>query len=74
MVFLGRVRPSNRLLASPLHMVVKKNGNWGPCADYRILNQITVSDLYHIPRNHDFSMERNGKRFLSKLNLGRGCY
>ena len=69
---LGRVRPSNSPLAYPLHMVVKKNGNLGPCGHYRILNQITVSDLYPIPHIHDYSMELNGKRFLSKLNLGQG--
>ena len=74
MVSLGRIRPSNSPLASPLHMLGKKNSNCGPCGIYLILNQITVSDLYHIPHNHDFSMELKGKRFLSKLNLGLGCY
>ena len=35
--------------ASPLHIVVKKDGTIRPCSDYRRLNNITEADHYPLP-------------------------
>ena len=71
MVSLGIVRPSNSPWASPVYMVAKKNGDWRPCGDYHALNQITVPENYPFSHIKDLSLQLNGKRLYSKLNLVR---
>lgn len=54
MVDSGVCKQSNSPWASPLHMVLKKNGEWRPCGDYRLLNQLTTTDAYPMKYLHDF--------------------
>ncbi|UYV81644.1 K02A2.6-like, partial [Cordylochernes scorpioides] len=50
----GIIRPSNSPLASPLHLVSKRDESLRPCGDYRRLNAVTLPDRYPIPRLDDF--------------------
>lgn len=52
---LGICQPSKSNYASPLHMVLKSNGQYRPCGDYRALNRQTKPDKYPLPHLQDFT-------------------
>lgn len=70
----GICRPSNSPWASPLHLVLKKDGKYRACGDYRRLNAVTVPDRYPIPRLHDFTYNLLGKKFFSIIDLKKAYY
>ena len=60
--------------SSPLHMVLKKDGTYRPCGDYRRLNNITIGDRYPLPNISDITSFLNGAEVFSKLDLTKGYY
>jgi len=67
----GLCRPSKNCWASPLHLVLKKNGDWRPCGDYRKLNAITQSDCYPIPFLQDCVQFLHGATIFLTIDLIR---
>ena len=74
LVKLGIARCSNSLYSLPLHVVLKPNGEYRPCGDYRRLNESTEFDRYSIPRIHDFTANLAGKCIFSKVDLIKGYH
>jgi cleavage and polyadenylation specificity factor subunit 1 len=70
----GIIRRSNSCWASPLHMVLKADGTWRPCGDYRLLNLATTPDKYPVPNMQDLSARLHGCTVFSKLDLRKGYY
>lgn len=74
MVDEGICRPSNSPYASPLHIVMKKDGKMRFCGDYRRLNEQTVPDRYSVPNIQGLNTNLSGKSYFSKLDLNRAYY
>lgn len=70
----GICQPSCSNWASPLHLVLKSNGSWRPCGDYRALNAQTVPDRYPLPYLTDFTAILNGKKIFSKIDLQKAFH
>ena len=60
--------------SSPLHMVMKKDGTYRPCGDYRRLNNATEGDHYPLPNISDVTSYLEGAKIFSKLDLTKGYY
>ena len=74
MLELGIIPPSSSSWSSPLHMAVKKSGDWHPCIDYRALNNVTKPDCYPNPHIQDFTATLQGSTTFSKIDLVRAYH
>ena len=70
----GIIRRSSSSWSSPLHMVLKPDGTWRTCGDYRCLNNVTKPDRYPVPNVQDLSSCLSEYTVFSKLDLEKGYY
>ncbi len=70
----GIVRRSTSPWSSPLHMVLKADGSWQPCGDFRRLNLVTEPDTYPLPNMLDFASKVAGCKIFSKVDLRKGYH
>ena len=74
MATAGIVRRSKGPWSLPLHVVMKKDGTFRMCRDYRRLNTVTMPDRYSIPLIADLKARFHGRRIFGKVDLIKGYH
>src|SRR5687767_161302 len=70
----GVIRRSNSPWSSPVTLVLKPNGKWRFCIDYRKLNGITRKDNHPLPRIDTLLEKFKGSKYFSTMDMASGFW
>ena len=68
------IEPSKSPWASPVVLIPKPDGSMRFCINYRKLNEVTIRDVYPLPRIDDSLALLGGNAWSSTLNLASGYF
>jgi len=71
---LGVIEPSSAEMAFLVVLVPKHDGTMRFCVDYRQLNEVTVRDVYPLPRRDDCIDFLGDAKVLSTLDCNSGYW
>jgi hypothetical protein len=74
MLEAGIIRPSQISYSALVVMVLKKEGSWCMCPDYREIKKITIKDKFLIPIIDELLDEVHGEIYFTKLDLRSGYH
>ncbi|XP_062839805.1 uncharacterized protein LOC103279995 [Anolis carolinensis] len=74
MLDLGIIVPSSSPWASPVVLVQKPDKTIRFCVDYRLLNKVTQTDTYPMPRLDDLLERIGNSKFISSIDLTKGFW
>jgi hypothetical protein len=63
------IRPSASPWGAPVIFVLKKDGTQRMCVDYHSLNEVTIKNMYPLPRIDDLFDQLKGGCVFSKIDL-----
>ena len=70
----GVIQPSTSAWASPIVLVLKRDGTHCFCVDYRKLNAVTKRDVYFLPRIDNILDTLGKSRYFTMLDLTSGFW
>ncbi|CCO35276.1 Transposon Ty3-G Gag-Pol polyprotein AltName: Full=Gag3-Pol3 [Rhizoctonia solani AG-1 IB] len=68
-VATGKIRPSKSPAGAPVMFVKKADGLLRLVVDYQKLNEVTVKDVYPLPRQDDLMAKLRDAKIFTKLDL-----
>ena len=70
----GIIKPSQISFFALVVMVLKKEGSWRMCPDYKEPNNITIKDKFLIPIIDELLDELHGAIYFNELDLHSGYH
>ena len=70
----GVIQPSHTPWISPIVLVIKKDGKYRFCTDYRKLNEVTKKGAQSPPKVDDLLNALHGSHYFSTLDLRSGYW